>query len=554
MVGKVRKEVGSAAGALSEVFANPGLRNLEFSWGAFSTATWAYAIALSVYAFDYAGVAAVGLIAVIRLAPGAIASPLAGLVSDKRSRRSVLIVSCALVTGILGLATVTGLSGGPAALIFVLAGIFTVASTPFIPAEAALMPQLSRTPRELAAANLVYNVMDNAGFLIGSIGTGIALAVGSPGTAFGFATAAAAASLLAAFALPRDSRPDYAKGLALRTLAGETLAGFRLIGVDPALRLPSAMMALLALIEGAADVIIVVTALDFLGLSKATVGYLNAAWAIGGLFGGASLAVALNRGHLIRSALLGSVILGFGIVLPAILPMAIAAYVGFLLFGTGHSFVDVASNTLLQRVGDDESLGRIRGSLESLRLGAMAIGSILVPLSVSLIGIRGTLAIAAALLPIYLIIRSGRLRSLEMGAPLDESHYELLRSSPIFSPLPVATLERICHEVEEVEFGAGEAVVEEGDVGDRFYLLDEGEVEVYEGDVFKRTLGPGDGFGEIALLHDVRRTATVRATGPCSLLALGREHFLEAVTGHSRSHETARSVAEGWLGGEPAGR
>lgn len=554
MIGKFTKEIGSAAKALSEVFANPALRNLELSWGALSVATWSFAIALSVYAFEYAGVAAVGLIALIRLAPGALVSPLAGLFSDKKSRRTVLIASCSLVAIALGLATAIDLADGPAALIFVLAGLFTVASTPFLPAQAALMPQLSRTPRELAAANLVYNVMDNAGFLIGSLGTGLALALGPPGLAFGFATVAGVVSILACLGLPADHRPGYSQGVELRTLVGETLSGFRLIAADPALRLPGAMMALLALVEGAADVLVVITALDFLGLTKATVGYLNAAWGIGGLIGGAGLAIVLNRGHLIRSALVGAVILGSGIVLPAILPIAVAAYAGFLIFGAGHSFVDVASNTLLQRVGDDESLGRIRGSLESLRLGAMAIGSILVPLGVSLVGVRGTLVIAAFLLPVYLVLRSGRLRSLETGAPLDERHFDLLRSSPIFSPLPIATLERICHEVEEVEFGTGQPIVEEGEVGDCFYLLDEGEVEVYEGVVFKRILGPGDGFGEIALLHDVRRTATVRATVPCLVLSLGREHFLDAVTGHSRSHETARSVADGWLSSDPAGR
>ena len=554
MIGKFTKEVGSAAKALSEVFANPALRNLELSWGALSVATWSFAIALSVYAFEYAGVAAVGLIALIRLAPGALVSPLAGLFSDKKSRRTVLIASCTLVAIALGLATAIDLADGPAALIFVLAGLFTVASTPFLPAQAALMPQLSRTPRELAAANLVYNIMDNAGFLIGSLGTGLALALGPPGLAFGFATAASLVSILACLGLPADHRPGYSQGVELRTLVGETLSGFRLIAADPALRLPGAMMALLALVEGAADVLVVITALDFLGLTKATVGYLNAAWGIGGLIGGAGLAIVLNRGHLIRSALVGAVILGSGIVLPAILPVAVAAYAGFLIFGAGHSFVDVASNTLLQRVGDDESLGRIRGSLESLRLGAMAIGSILVPLGVSLVGVRGTLVIAAFLLPVYLVLRSGRLRSLETGAPLDERHFDLLRSSPIFSPLPIATLERICHEVEEVEFGTGQPIVEEGEVGDCFYLLDQGEVEVYEGDVFKRILEPGDGFGEIALLHDVRRTATVRATTPCLVLSLGREHFLDAVTGHSRSHETARSVADGWLSSDPASR
>ena len=543
MFGRIRDEVGSSASAVAAVFSNPGLRNLELSWGALSVATWSYTIALSVYAFDYGGAAAVGVVALIRLLPGAITSPLAGLVSDKHSRRSVLMASTALVSLTLIISAVVGSSEGAPALVFALAGLFTVASTPFLPAEGALMPQLSRSPRELAAANLTRNLMDNGGFLVGSIGVGIALALGSPGNGFALAAIAAVGSLTAAIRVPTDERPDYAKGIVARRVISETFAGFRLVGRDPSLRLPGAMISLLAMVEGAVDVLIVITALDLLGLSQGSVGYLNAAWGVGGLIGGVALALVLNRGHLIRSALVGSILIGVALGLPAASVAAIGAYAGFALFGAGHSFVDVVGNTLLQRLGDDESLGRIRGALESLRLGAMALGSILVPASVGLVGIRWTLVIAGLLLPAYLSIRSGRLRSLEMGAPLDSAHYELLRVSPIFAPLPVATLERLCHEVREEEMEPPEAVITQGETGDRFYLISSGEVEVFEGEQFKRIQGPGEGFGEIALLHDVERTATVRAKTKGTLLSLDREHFLEAVTGHSRSHETAAEVA-----------
>lgn len=308
------------------------------------------------------------------------------------------------------------------------------------------------------------------------------------------------------------------------------------------------MIALLALVEGAADVLIVITALDLLDLSSSSVGYLNAAWAIGGLLGGLSLAVLLNRGHLIRAGLFGAGLIAVGLGMPAALVAAAAGYAGFFLFGAGHSYVDVVANTLLQRVGDDESLGRIRGSLESVRLGAMALGSILVPAAVTLVGIRWTLTISALLLLIYLALRSSRLRSLEMGAPLDERHYEMLKSSAIFSPLPVATLERLCHEAEEVEFEAAQAVIREGESGDRFYLIMSGEVEVFEGETFKRIQGPGEGFGEIALLHDVKRTATVRTKASSTLLTLDRDHFLDAVTGHTRARELAGNVAAERLG------
>src|SRR5262249_38055091 len=117
------------------------------------------------------------------------------------------------------------------------------------------------------------------------------------------------------------------------------------------------------------------------------------------------------------------------------------------------------------------------------------------------------------------------------------------------APLPLATLERLCHDLQPVEVTAGEDVIVQGEIGDRFYLIDEGQVEVFEDGVFRRNEGPGEGFGEIALLHDVPRTATVRATQDTRLLALDSDQFLLAVPGHRRSHQLAHKVVdERWPG------
>ena len=142
-----------------------------------------------------------------------------------------------------------------------------------------------------------------------------------------------------------------------------------------------------------------------------------------------------------------------------------------------------------------------------------------------------------------------RLRAYEVGAPVSEGHYKLLRRNSIFQPLPLATLERLCNDLAPVAVPAGQDVIVQGEVGDRFFLIEDGEVEVFEDGVFRRNEGPGESFGEIALLHDVPRTATVRTTAETRLLALDREQFLLAVTGHRRSHQLAHSVVdERWPG------
>jgi len=233
--------------------------------------------------------------------------------------------------------------------------------------------------------------------------------------------------------------------------------------------------------------------------------------------------------------------------LPAVWVVPLAAYLAWAGQGLGYEFVNVAARTLLQRLGSDEVLARVVGTLETLRFVAMAAGSIVAPALVALLGIEGALIAFGAILPLYALLRWSRLRSFEIGSPVDEEHFRLLRANPIFAPLPVDRLERISRDLAPVSAVTGEEIITQGEVGDRFYLIERGEVEVIENGSFRRRESPGESFGEIALLHDVTRTASVRATTETTLLALEREQFLNAVTGHRRSHEAATSVAgERW--------
>ncbi|MDP9189833.1 MAG: cyclic nucleotide-binding domain-containing protein, partial [Actinomycetota bacterium] len=289
--------------------------------------------------------------------------------------------------------------------------------------------------------------------------------------------------------------------------------------------------------------------LDLLGIGEGSVGWLNASWGVGALFAGAALAVLLDRGNLAAGLAVGCLITGAAIALPGAWPVAVAAYVSFLLIGVGYTFVEVAARTLLQRLGSDETLARVIGFLETSRLAATALGSITAPVLVALLGIRGALLAFGTLLPVLALLRWRALRSFEIGAPVSERHYNLLRGSSIFAPLPVDTIEGVSRSLFEIEVEAGREVITQGDHGDRFYLINEGEVEVIKDGVFEHNQSGGECFGEIALLRDLPRTATVRATRATSLLALDREHFIGTVTGHLRSHQNAEAVAGGWLAG-----
>lgn len=540
----MRKDVvRQSVSAVSLVFRNREMRLLQLAWAIQAISLWAFAIALGVYAFDVGGATAVGVAGLVRLLPGALASPFGGLIGDRSSRRAVLVVSTLASAVLMGVAAVAVAADAPVAVVFALAGLTTVAICPYIPAEGALMPLVARTPQELASANVAHSVMDNAGFLGGGLLSGVLLAATSPEVVFIVAAAAGLASALLLAAMRRDERPSYVTETS-ETVMSEMGKGIRVLAADSSLRLVSVGLTLLVFVEGAADVLAVIVALDLLDLGEGAVGWLNAAWGIGALIGSVALAMLLQRGQLAAGIALGCLVMGASLALPGLWVVAVAGYLAYVGMGAGYTFVEVAGRTMLQRIGSDETLARALGVIETSRFAAMALGSIAVPALIALFGVRGALIALGLLLPAFALLRWSALRALEIGAPVEESHFQLLRDHPIFAPLPMEMLERLSNDLIPINPHAGEEVVIQGETGERFYMIASGEVEIHVDGTLRSRTGAGDCFGEIALLNDVPRTATVVARENCRLLALDRQHFVGAVTGHLRCDQAASSVAE----------
>jgi hypothetical protein len=197
----------------------------------------------------------------------------------------------------------------------------------------------------------------------------------------------------------------------------------------------------------------------------------------------------------------------------------------------------------------DEVLARVFGVLQTVFVATIGLGAIVAPLLVAWIGARGALIATGALLPTLSILLWARLRALDGVGMVPEQSLELLRNLPLFRPLPGPILEELASNLVVVTAGAGEQVIREGDSGDRFYVISAGEVDVSSDGKPVATLGPGDYFGEIALLRDVPRTATVEAKTDTRLYALERDEFLSAVTGHPESAEAADAVVASRLAG-----
>jgi len=226
------------------------------------------------------------------------------------------------------------------------------------------------------------------------------------------------------------------------------------------------------------------------------------------------------------------------LLLAAIWPDMWAAFLALFIIGVANPVVDVNASTILQRKTADEVMGRVFGALDTALIGAMALGSAITPLLIHMWGLQWTLGIFAIMISAAVVPALGRLK--RMNATLREPEgLDLLRRIPLFAPLEPKSLERIAQQLVRLEVPAGDAVIREGEEGDRFYLIESGQLTAtFEGKVL-RLMGPGDPFGEIALLRDVPRTATVTADEPSVLLALEREPFLEAVTGNSEVNSRA---------------
>jgi hypothetical protein len=304
------------------------------------------------------------------------------------------------------------------------------------------------------------------------------------------------------------------------------------------------------LVAGALEVLLVVLALRLLHGGNGTVGWLNTALGVGCLVGVVAVAALAGRKRLAADLGLGVLLWGVPVALAAVWTNVGFALVLFALIGVGNTLVDVAGATLMQRSADEEVLGRVFGVLESLALATLALGALVAPGLVSALGSRGAMIATGAFLPVVLALTLPSLRRVDAAAHVPTEPLALLRTLPLFAPLPPTVLERLASAAVEVRVPAMAEVVTQGAAGDRFYVIRSGRATVEVDGAETGGLGPGDFFGEIALLRDVPRTATVRALEPLDVYALERDDFLAAVTGHAPSRAAADAVVAARL---PAG-
>ena len=542
----LRRRLRESLRAFAAVFHNEDLRRLELAWGGSIIGQWGYEVALAVFAYRAGGASAVGLVALVRLLPAAVVAPFAALLGDRFRRKRIMVAADLARACAMAGAAAAVFGGAPAVTVYALAAIAAVTGTAFGPAQSALLPSLARSAEELTAANATSTTLESVGFFVGPALGGLLLAVTSVGAVFAMA---AALFLWSAFVLGRivgDSRGG--PGIAGDSILREALAGFRAIAAERRLRLIVGLYGAQTLAAGILRVLLVVTALQVLDLGPSGVGFLNSAVGIGALAGLLVMLTLIGTSHLAAVFRVGILVWGVPLALLGIWASVASALVLLGILGVGNTLVDVAGLTLLQRAAPDEVRARVFGVLESVFLATIAIGAILAPLLTTVLGARGALIAAGSGLSVLVLLFWRPLNAVDAAPPVPEPELALLRVIPIFAPLPRMTLEQLASRLSLVSVPAGQVVFHRGEPGDLFYVIGEGEVAVALDGRPQVTLGRGAYFGEIALLRDVPRTATVTALTEVELYALERDVFIAAVTGHSPSAEAADAVIAGRLG------
>jgi MFS family permease len=544
----VAGDVGTKA-AFTAVLRKPSLRRVQLAWMFSQLAHVSIAVGIAVYAYDAGGASAVSLVYVLRLVPAAIATPFASVLGDRYSRARVMLGSNASRFVFAAAIPPAVLAGASSWVVYGLSIGVAVCGTAFRPAQVASFPSLVETPQELTAANVVASTIEGIGFFLGPAVAGLLLAVSGVNAVFWFVAVLFGISTVVLLRpLHGAGEPGDEAGGESESIAEAVLAGARTIWRSADLRVLVGLFTAQTLVAGALAVLLVVVAIELLGTGNAGVGWLDAAVGVGGVLGTLAAVNLAGRRRLTMPFLIGIVLWGAPFLLIAAWPHLVAALLAFALIGVGNILVDVAGYTLLQRAVDETVLARVFGAVETTYYATVAIGALLIPPLVDALGSRWTLVITGLFLPIVAVAAGPKVLKVDRAAVAPVERVALLRGIAVFAPLPALALERLALNLQPLSVAAGIQVITQGEGGDRYYVISSGAAEVFIDGKLVNTLGPGEGFGEIALLRDVPRTATVTTTEPGELYSLEREIFLAAVGSSKRAFAAADETASRHVG------
>lgn len=520
------------------------LRLLLLGYFGYCLARKASRVAIVVYAFDAAGVRAAAAVAVAQMFPASVLAPIGAAFADRFDPARVLAPGYAVQGLSLAATGVLMINSASLAVVALTSAVAASAFAVTRPVYLATLPDVVDFPDELTLGNAGSAWIDGVASVIGPLLAGIGLAVVGGGEVMLWLGVVCLLSAVASLGLVVQRRVQGDR----TTIRHLVLGGLSAIRRDRDVAHLVWLTAVQYAVVGLLDVLVVVFVVEVDGANSAYSGILAAAVGAGSMLGGLGSVVLAGRPRLGMAVMIGAAISGIPIMLLGVGPGLVLAGVFLAGYGVGKSVVTVATQTLLHRTVSDTVAARVFGVQEGVIQAGMAAGALLGPLLVLAFGARGAMVATGVLLPLAAIVSRTSLRRLDARAFIPGPVFALLHQVPFLSVLPLRTLEQLARGAQQHEVGGGVDVVTQGDAGDLYYVIEQGTADVIADGRTVRHLGPGDGFGEIALLRDVPRTATVRTTSASTLVALERDPFIAAVTGTTPAHEAASDAVERHLG------
>ena len=342
----------------------------------------------------------------------------------------------------------------------------------------------------------------------------------------------------------RDHLPDPIQ-IDAGGVVAEMFGGLRALGEYGTLRILVVIVGMGALTSGVNDVLMVTFSEARLGYGGGAAGLLAAGLGVGAVFGAVAAAGLIGRSHLLPYLVTSALLVAISYLALIGIDALIPAVVTFVAFGMAEGLLHITTGVGIQRGAPDRVLARIFGVSEGLQMALMAVGSLLVSVLVERARAgrrtrdpRGFHRDRAA-------PRGRTIPALGGDLPPPPAHVVVrVLADPVFAHLRGPAATRLADRIEIVTAQPGDVVITEGESGDRYYLVVAGRLAVTIGGEVVGELVAGGSFGEIALLRDVPRMATVTCVTAVELYAISRDDFLTAVTGHPRSLATATQIAD----------
>ncbi|MDQ1519175.1 MAG: hypothetical protein QOI55_248 [Actinomycetota bacterium] len=515
--------------ALLQSARNRPLRGLGTILACFLVSEMGSWIAVTTVAHRFGGVHEAAAVMVAQLAPAAVVATVVGSLAQRWGERRVLQGGLAAQTaGLAGVAVLLAVPHPTSLAVYAAAVVASVAVVTTRPMVAAMLPGAVQDPRELATANAVFGWLDGAAALVGPLIAAICFASVGPWLAF------AVFAVIAALAAMTSGRVGGAERITAEEAEPVALAvASRAARQDAGLRSVLVVLAACSFAVGALDLLYVVVAVDVLGGTDADAGLLNTAFGVGALVGGAAAVVLSRRRAIWPRVLTAAIVLAVGVAaLGAGHHRAVAALL-LAACGVGEAVLMISARTLLQRVADLRLLCHVFALAEASTMATLLLGALVVPLFVALFSARWAGIGIGVIVAVAVASGLRAMAAADRAAEAWIGRIPLLRSTELFSILPAPALETLARQATACAFSPGQRILVEGDIGDRYYVITKGSVAVVRGGQPLATRHAGEGFGEVALLRDVPRTATVTAIDDVELLSIDRTAFIVAVTGHA---------------------